>query len=616
VSSGGVEEYRVGPLEHGRPAEGATLERLTKPGDVPFSKRPTEPGADLLLAEPLVNRTLRTLGPLLLHAFGPIFPQLDGYTGSNGSLVSVLRNDALASRGERSDTLKLLWAPPPPQKIEAFWLHPLPLSARLNTSSPNSADWAVLTLHFCGQGPFASAEALHDAYGRGELRVCPFRKDTGEWDVPQRTTKASPKGRHPLESHGGVRWGQWSFTVTQRPSTGLALLDVRFRGERVLYELSMQDAQAAYSGTRDSQFFYSDAAFTLSMLSASLEPGVDCPEGAHYLAVPNWYRMLPGGAAETDPRTAKDFWPVCIFRWEEDHTLWRHMQNSAPPEVHGLTRQTIVVRSIATVGNYDYLTDVKLREDGEIEVHTRFAGFIESRYFDPASNPGEANFSTIIRPDLAGPVHSHAVSWKADIDVAGARANALRVTRVRAEPVAAGLAEPAGASPLISKYLELQDVEREGVGLSTFVADPRHPGQWVVVDRGARSAAGNPRGYAVTLGTWSTTQVLPDDHPFTRAMPFTKYQLAVTKYHDEEYRVNSPYTQYDGRETTRGAQDLDRFLADGEGLLDEDVVAWIGLGKEHIVRQEDLPLVSNFGVGFSLQPWNFFERNVAASPPF
>ena len=37
--------------------------------------------------------------------------------------------------------------------------------------------------------------------------------------------------------------------------------------------------------------------------------------------------------------------------------------------------------------------------------------------------------------------------------------------------------------------------------------------------------------------------------------------------------------------------------------------------QEHIVRQEDIPLVSNFGVSFSLQPWNFFELNTASNPP-
>ena len=55
----------------------------------------------------------------------------------------------------------------------------------------------------------------------------------------------------------------------------------------------------------------------------------------------------------------------------------------------------------------------QLREDGEIEVGVRFAGYIESRHFDPAANGGEANFSTIIRSDLAGPVHSHIACFKA-----------------------------------------------------------------------------------------------------------------------------------------------------------------------------------------------------------
>ena len=36
----------------------------------------------------------------------------------------------------------------------------------------------------------------------------------------------------PESRKGGVAWGPWSFSVTQRPSTGVAVTDVRFRGER------------------------------------------------------------------------------------------------------------------------------------------------------------------------------------------------------------------------------------------------------------------------------------------------------------------------------------------------------------------------------------------------
>jgi len=392
----------------------------------------------------------------------------------------------------------------------------------------------------------------------------------------------------------------------------MALVDVKFNGERILYELSLQDAQAGYSGDRSSQFFYSDASWSLSMLSASLEPGVDCPEGAHYLSAVDWYHMRPGGDAESDPTNpVEEFYPICVFEWEEDHTIWRHMQNSDPPEVRGLTRKTLIVRSMCTVANYDYIVDVKLREDGEIDVHTLFAGYIESRYYDPNFNPEEANFSTPLRPGLAGPVHSHGVAWKADFDIWGVRENIFKVTSVKSGAI--GLTAGNG-QPLVSKYLEHRYVEQEGIGVSTFISDPTRPATWIVADRTATSEAGNPRGYAVTLSDFSTVQVLPDDHPFVRAMPYTKYQLALTKYHDEEYRVTSPYIHYDGEETVKNTQDLERFLSDGESLVDEDLVTWIGVGKEHIVRQEDMPLVSNFGVGFSLKPWNFFEQNIAASP--
>jgi len=207
---------------------------------------------------------------------------------------------------------------------------------------------------------------------------------------------------------------------------------------------------------------------------------------------------------------------------------------------------------------------------------------------------------------LAGPVHSHLIGWKADFDIAGVRANAFRKASVGIMSLNDG--------KLVTKYIQKDYIPNEGIGKSTFVANPREPGHWAIVDRNAVSPAGNPRGYAVNLNSMSAVQLYPDDHPFTIANPFTKYHLAVTKFHDNEYRANSVYLHYDGDTPVGNRQDLDRFLSDNEDLVDQDLVAWICVGKEHIPRQEDLPLVSNFGAGFSLMPWNFFESNQAASP--
>lgn len=43
-------------------------------------------------------------------------------------------------------------------------------------------------------------------------------------------------------------WGQWSSHITVRPQTGLAMFDIRFAGERIIYELAMQDQFVQYSG--------------------------------------------------------------------------------------------------------------------------------------------------------------------------------------------------------------------------------------------------------------------------------------------------------------------------------------------------------------------------------
>ena len=49
--------------------------------------------------------------------------------------------------------------------------------------------------------------------------------------------------------------------------------------------------------------------------------------------------------------------------------------------------------------------------------------------------------------------------------------------------------------------------------------------------------------------------------------------------------------------------------------MQTDLVAWVTLGKEHLPRTEDLPLISNFGTHFDLLPHNRFPVNAALSRP-
>ena len=44
------------------------------------------------------------------------------------------------------------------------------------------------------------------------------------------------------------RWLGWQAHVTVDPWTGLSFHDVRFKGERIAFELALNDQYVAYSG--------------------------------------------------------------------------------------------------------------------------------------------------------------------------------------------------------------------------------------------------------------------------------------------------------------------------------------------------------------------------------
>jgi hypothetical protein len=151
--------------------------------------------------------------------------------------------------------------------FQAIWLHPLPFSVRIAQRGVHPADWYAYDLYYCGVGPFASAQALLAA----NVSRCTYQPDAttegrrGAWDVPGpdqlhqiRPSLLAPEPPAPAYyslagASGGngrlVTWQGWSFFVTLRPSTGLAAMDVRFKGVRVAYELALSEAAALYSGT-------------------------------------------------------------------------------------------------------------------------------------------------------------------------------------------------------------------------------------------------------------------------------------------------------------------------------------------------------------------------------
>lgn len=655
-----VMEYQVGPL-HGCDAgncsapsipDGSPITPLTQPGQIPFAKRPYDLSDDTMLRP--VYAALKELMPMLTTEFGYVWDWIPGcaagecWNDQEGRSILEVYNDISSNNVSRISKYTLNWYSFGGE-VQAQWLHELPLFMRFNQTGADPSKWFLFDWTYCANYDqvFATATELLQAWQAHSLPSCYTKANVttsgspGDWDTPGlapgKTARHGSTLTPPVQScsrrrfslgadKGGnngrlVSWLGWTFFTTVRPATGLALMDLRFKGQRIAHELAMAEAVAYYSGAGGDQVMYLDSAYSMTQMSAQLIPGVDCPSDAAWIngtmfthqddnpteeGQPRWRDGEADDAAKTmrsDATKAVPYRAACVYERDTTASLWRHTELQAPGSpAHGVRGTALVVRMISTVANYDYLTEVEFSADGTVKVSLIFAGYCEVRWYSNKINPWESSLGGIVHDNVAAPLHSHFGSFRVDLDVLG-ETNSFETTTFKT-------GKPSGVPNLDkfdSKYVERVEVPTEGIGVSTGTVGRT---MWRIINNDPElSQYGSTPGYAI-MPVGSTWQDLPADHPMVQSAAFSKYNIAVTKYHDAEQRVTSVYDLFG--QMSPPLVSLDNYLADGESLHDEDLVAWVSIGKEHLPRTEDVPLINNFGISFNLMPWNVFNVNGAS----
>lgn len=141
-----------------------------------------------------------------------------------------------------------------------------------------------------------------------------------------------------------VQWMDFSFYVGYQRDTGLSLWDIRYKGEKVLYELGFQEALAHYAGQDPLQSgtAYLDSYYGFGPYAFELVKGYDCPAYATYLNT-SFY------VSET---THTHLNSLCLFEYTANYPLQRHSTS----DYVSVTKNTyFTIRSVSTVGNYDYM---------------------------------------------------------------------------------------------------------------------------------------------------------------------------------------------------------------------------------------------------------------------
>ena len=349
-----VMEYKVGPLENIT----MTARALLLDGEVHFNSRPYD-YFEVAFYEQFLISDFQKLSTLTMESFdGAFYPDgglnLFHFLGPPGALEK-----------ERQVRFVIFL-----QATENFYdftlLDFLPLSGTIEANSNNMSEWRTHSYYYLNQGPFATVDDLVAAYGNNSIRkisipsgyrntvpgrVLPTRDDSLPYrqhaKTPPPRTYEPGGARYSVNGHS-IKWMGWSFEISAGQLRGPSVFNIKFKGQRIVYEMSLNDINLIYATDNSGQnnVVYADAIYGVGEYRG-IVPGVDCPEHATLLDTTYW-----------DPYAAKAVTAksICIFEEDGQGALWRRKATTYDT---GLRNHVLIVRMTSTIGNYDYIVDLR-----------------------------------------------------------------------------------------------------------------------------------------------------------------------------------------------------------------------------------------------------------------
>ncbi|XP_019386103.1 PREDICTED: membrane primary amine oxidase-like [Crocodylus porosus] len=577
-----ITEYLVGPLP--KPAYHRDVTVLKYGGKLPYNRRP------------LLGNEFRQLSVFLRSVEYPKAPtfmsQVFDYDGAN------LATQTVAPRGLESGDRKT-WIVHF-QNVSGLYVHPVGLEVLIDHGSLNISRWKVLKVFYNGQY-FEGMVQLESEFKKGHVKVDKVRKvplDGGYSSLKPRVPhqhvgplQYEPRGpRYSIRSNQVV-FQAWSFAFGMDVNTGPRLFDIRFRGQRIVYELSLQEASAIYTSNNPGAMSirYLDASYGIGRDAFSLVPGADCPYLATYL---DSSYLADSFVPETNKNS------ICIFEANLEAPVRRHYNKRY---YGGLANSVLVFRTISAVSNYDYIWDFIFHSSGAVEVKVRASGYISSSFFFGDGT----DFGNRVEEHTLGTMHNHALNFKVDLDVGGSK-NSLVTHDMVFENVQAPWSpeHQIERSRLIKKVLDREDE-------AAFRLNSEMP-RYVYFAANSENKWGHERGYRLQIISFSGDH-LPETSTMERAVSWGRYKLAVTKRKEEEPTSSSIYNQNDPWTPTVAFADF----INNETIVNEDLVAWITTGFLHIPHAEDIPNTVTVGntVGFFLRPYNYYDEDPSIYSP-
>ena len=427
---------------------------------------------------------------------------------------------------------------------------------------------------------------------------------------------AQPEGPSFSIKDGEVSWQNWHFRFRLDPRLGpvVNLVTYEDAGKRrsVLYEGSLSEMYVPYQDpeeTWNSHVFLDAGEYFVNTGSGGiikpLLSGVDCPTYATYFSGTFYH---DNGTPYVRPQIA------CLFERVSGDPAWRHWDEDTYA-VSGRPTRELVFRTVATVGNYDYLFDWRFEQDASITVGVGATGILEVKSVPDKRADGELSpslaakdpeghevqFGQLVAPGISAVDHDHYFSYRLDLDVDGQN-NTLMVDKL----VPYKLPEKS----LGRKYIwAMQPNMIKSEKDAKFDVSIEHPAMWRFANESAKNSLGQSTSYAIMPGETGISLLPPTEWPQKRA-GWSEHNLWVTPYDPTERYASGVYLM-----GSTGEDSLPHWTEQGRNIMNTDIVAWYTVGFHHVPRTEDWPQMPVMWHTFSLSPYQFLPKNPAMDLP-
>lgn len=597
-----VMEYKVGPLNE--TGDNITVETLRQDNEITFNQRTFEV-RELILMQRELDHHLKDLNDLLSESFdGALYPT---------SVYPTFYPLPSTNSTDRLSGMYLYMYEPGTTTLRI-----LPVTCRVHHPGNDSSKWDVTEFYYLNQGPFTSGAKLMEAYSNDTLRKIQFPK--GYWnthygeynlrlnrsepprpfsEIPPPQTYEPEGPRYTINGHR-VAWMGWQFEFSSNPIRGPGLYDIRFKGQRIAYEISLQDITLIYSSPSNGAGppAISDTVFRLGTYN---EPryGVDCPRRGSILYSSKFSLLSP-----SSKRAA------CVFEANGQEALWRH-------ERKGLEDNYLVIRAAMNLGNYDYTAEWRFHLDGSLETKLTASGYLYGAFWDPDDpwvngSKSATPFGHRISDYMLGPIHDHNYVFKVDLDILGTN-NSFETIHWRTGSTLEGFQSQANITEKPgffyfnhTRYLEHELLEHE----QSFVSNPFKPKYFTVVNENENNFWGMKRGYRV-IPHAAVAESMPE-HLMFDTWGQLQRQISVTKRKDSEQYATESW--YGLQQPTLPGNGITHIL-NNETVRNTDLVLWVSEKFYHAPTAEDLPMTLSVHNGFTLKPHNYFDRTPVFDVP-